>query len=229
MRFWVGFVFILCCAFCVGVIAQDDDIDVSDSGVDQKRIDEAVKKGVEWLLAKQQPDGSWLASGTQGIESHYPGGTTALVLLALLKGGVNPNDPRILKGFQFCFNVAKKPVPAGGLTPPGGESEAGGFEKRTYSVSCLILALAARYQPKPPSEKDEKAGSKKGKGLTEPYEEQMRRNFGQNATPEDKKMLDDLVKWLLSKQETNIWRYPGAAQDGNNEDASNTQYAMLAL
>ena len=208
--------------------AQDDDMNVDDSGVDPKRVEAAVKKGVEWLLSKQNADGSWTASGTQGIEAHYPGGTTALVLLALLKGGVSPNDPRIKKGFDFCFHVTKKQPQPGGAAPPGDPSDSGGFEKRTYSVSCLILALAAKYHPDA-AKKKSKRSSRRHKFSTEPYERKVRRDFGRKATPQDRKMIDELVKWLLSKQETNVWRYPGAAQDGNNEDASNTQYAMLAL
>ena len=229
MRFLPSVLVLVLLLFSIALLAQDDDIDVSDSGVDPKRVDAAVKKGVEWLLAKQNGDGSWTSAGTQGIEAHYPGGTTALVLFALLKGGVNPNDPRILKGFNFCFNVTKKQPPAGGLTPPGGESEEGGFEKRVYSVSCLILAIAARYQPQKPKKSEKSSKSKKKKLRTEPYEEQMRKNFARKVTPQDNKMMKELIEWLLSKQETNVWRYPGAAQDGNIEDASNTQYAMLAL
>jgi hypothetical protein len=214
----------LCVLFLLSlpVLAQgQDDIDVTGAKVDSKKVEEAVKKGAEWLKSRQNANGSWLSGGS--TEAHYPGGTTALALLALLKAGVDPNDPVIVKGFDFCFNVTGNRM----------DGQQSGWEHRTYSVSCLILALEARYVPKPKND-DEKASKEEDrvkKGLTTPapYDEEVRKKFRQNASPQDRKVMDELVDWLLAQQQTGVWRYPGPAQDGNVEDASNTQYAVLAL
>jgi hypothetical protein len=214
----------LCVLFLLSlpVLAQgQDDIDVTGSKVDSKKVEEAVKKGADWLKGKQNANGSWLSGGS--TEGGYPGGTTALAVFALLKAGVDPNDPVIVKGFDFCFNVT-------GNRTDGQQS---GWEHKTYSVSCLILALEAKYAPKPKNV-DEKASKEEDsvkKGLTTPVpqDEEVRKKFRQNASPQDRKIMDELVDWLLAQQQTGVWRYPGPAQDGNVEDASNTQYAVLAL
>jgi len=192
--------------------------------VDAKRIDDAVKKGVGFLKGIAKPDGSFI--GTAQHEGLYPEGTTALVLFALLKSGfVERNDKIIVSGFNFIMSKEFKTV---------------------YSVSLLILALEARYAPKPKPaapEPEPDKGPKKGMATepAPPPEKAIRKNFGQGASPRDKKLLTDAVKWLLSKQQANIWRYPGGmpgAQAPDNpgggqmagmEDFSNTQYAMLAL
>jgi hypothetical protein len=192
--------------------------------VDAQAIDEAVKKGVEYLKGLAKPDGSFL--GTAQHETLYPEGTTALVLFALLKSGfVDRNDKLIVNGFSYIRNRPFKAV---------------------YSVSLLILALEARYAPKPkpaaPEPKEEKESEKGMITVPAPPPEKVARdNFRKKAPPADRKFLDDAVKWLLSKQQANIWRYPGGAPGGDApdnagagemagmEDFSNTQYAMLAL
>jgi len=193
------------------------------------RVEQAVKRGVEWLKKQQNADGSWTVKGGQAaaaggigqpLEALYPDGTTALVLFALLKGGVPPSDPAIQKGFAW---LRKQPF------------------KRVYSVSCLILALSALYQPKDElkkkieEEKDPKKLARlKTRALKEPPDVRKRKTWRKRASPVDRKLLEDAVRWLISQQEKNIWRYPGpmpGAQnpDAESEDFSNTQYALLAL
>ncbi len=193
--------------------------------VDAKAIDQAVKKGVDYLKGLVKPDGSFI--GTAQHEGLYPEGTTAFVLFALLKSGfVDRNDKIIVNGFSY---IRGKPF------------------KAVYSVSLLILALEARYAPKPkkavPVPEPEKKKSEKGMITVPPPppEKVVRGNFKKKAPPQDRKLLDDAVKWLLSKQQGNIWRYPGGmpgaeapdspggGQMAGMEDFSNTQYAMLAL
>lgn len=224
-------VFILVFSLSLICFAFGDDIDElfgSGSDVDQKKVDAAVKKAVEYLLSQQQADGSWKVSGggqLLQIESRYPGGLTALILFALLKGGVDPKDPRIVKGFEFCRKApdlqltGNAPRPGMGMQPGQAVTSA-----RTYSVACMILALAAKYQPRVKSRKARVILKK----LMTSAEKQLRQGF-RKADPKDKQWLSDLVEWLIKTRYKNIWRYPGPAQDGNWEDASNTQYAMLAL
>jgi hypothetical protein len=198
--------------------------------VNADKINAAVQKGVECLKRLQSADGSWVTN--KALESRYPEGTTALVLLALLKSGMDRNDNQIKSGFAF---IRSRPYNA------------------VYSVSCLILALEALYTPPPepeqPAEKkkeEEKKDEKKGQTTLPvppvvPQEKQIEKNFQRNATPQDRKLLEDAVRWLISKQHTNVWRYPGGSPGGGAptnpgtgtnsglEDFSNTQYAMLAL
>jgi len=216
------------CFSPVAAFAQDhDDMDVSDADIDPKKLAEAVKKGVAWLKGQQKADGSWVGVGGT-TESTFPGGCTALTLFALLKCGVDRNDAAITKGFNYCFNVPDKQVPQD-PNNPGGGTQAGNWEHKIYSVSCLILALEARYAPNEKKDAPKPNSTKHDKWVTTPYEEKVRKNFQKKATPQDRKIIDELIKWLLSQQQSNVWRYPGPAQDGNVEDASNSQYAMLAL
>ncbi|MCX7704582.1 MAG: hypothetical protein N2234_10915, partial [Planctomycetota bacterium] len=201
-------------------------------GPSKEQIEQAVKKGVEYLKSKQNADGSWVIPGGGGagggipmnaLEGLYPEGTTALVLLALLKSGVKPTAPCIQKGFAYL-----RPRPF----------------KAVYSVSCLILALAALYAPPEEEVAKEEEGKPDKKIRTEVIKETQEQRIRKRwaaANPIDRKWLEDAVKWLLSKQQTNIWRYPGGSPGGEYpdnagsgdlagmEDFSNTQYVMLAL
>ena len=212
---------------CVEISAQEEEEGVK---VDAGKINAAVQKGVEYLKRLQSPDGAWIVN--KELESKYPEGTTALALLALLKSGVDRDDKQIKSGFAF---VRLRPY------------------KAVYSVSCLILALEALYSPppepeQPPEKKKEEEKKDEKKDQTAlpvppavPYEKQVEKNFQKNATPQDRQLLDAAVKWLISQQQANIWRYPGGMQGGGApgmpgtgdlsglEDFSNTQYAILAL
>ncbi len=88
-------------------------------------VSQAIDKGVAWVRARQQQDGSfrdhWFGQG-------YKAGETALALLTLLKAGVAPDDPAIARGFDWL------------LAQP---------TQRVYDVSVSVLALEARYTPPP--------------------------------------------------------------------------------
>jgi len=172
--------------------------------LDKKAVDAAVKRGVEFLKSQQQPDGSWTGLRAR----NYPMGYTALVLLALLKAGVDPEDECIKKGFDY---LRKLPF------------------RKVYSVSVLILALEALYEP-PSLEKLKEAG-KKGdlsKWRTEVCKTPRKRardHFRRKAKRFDKAWLRRAVEWLLKvRNKQGIWRYPERGYDH-----SNTQYALLAL
>ncbi|MFH1422814.1 MAG: prenyltransferase/squalene oxidase repeat-containing protein [Planctomycetota bacterium] len=210
--------FIFSLQFNTAVFAQDhDDMEVEGAEVDMEKVDKAVEKAVSWLKIQQNANGSWVRAGSH--EENFTGGVTAFTLLALLKGGVSPNDPAIRKGFDFCLN----PTYSGQRR----DGQMAGWERMTYSAACLILAIEAKYNFKP-SKKD-KEDDKSKKISTRTADEEARLNFNKKVTPQDRKILDELVAWLLGQQQANVWRYPGPAQDGNDEDASNTQYASLAL
>jgi hypothetical protein len=176
--------------------------------LNKQNIEKAVKKGVGYLRGRQKSDGSWdyldwpFYLNMPGVETHLTMGCTALSCLAMLKGGVKPNDPAITKGLNFCRNHPLQHV---------------------YCVSCLILALEALYtEPEPEPEKEKEVSP----------EEKMRtsiaknpaKDFKKKVTPRDKAKIMDLIRWLLEKQQTSVWRYPM-----HGEDASNSQYVALAF
>jgi hypothetical protein len=173
--------------------------------LDPDKVKAAIAKGVEWLKARQAQDGTFpveeKGGGKDPIghgEASNPEGTTALALLTLLKCGVKPDDPAINKGFDWLMQQEPR---------------------RTYSVAITILAIEARFQPTPDQIEKEKK---------RPYETIARERFGKIARPEDKKWLDDLVKWLLAQQQASVWRYP-SREATENQDNSCTQYAVMAL
>ncbi len=77
-------------------------------------VDEAVRKGVEWLKSRQRDDGSFPG------EEKYAMGYTALSLLALLGSGVPRQDPVVVKGLEYLRGLP--------------------FEK-VYSVGILLMLL----------------------------------------------------------------------------------------
>ncbi len=84
----------------------------------QSDISKALDLGIEHLLTTQSMDGSWL----QNLDNSGPG-MTGLALYALLKSGVPPEHPAVRRGFAFVERH-----------PP----------KKTYSRSCVLLAVATR-------------------------------------------------------------------------------------
>ncbi len=180
--------------------------------MEREDIKQAIEKGVNWLKGQQAADGSWdYVDKPFKLGIHMTEGSTCLALFALLKGGVKPNDPCITKGFAY---VRPKPY------------------QHVYTVSCLILALEALYtweNPKPKKQKKEEKEPDIDKHITELIQkkDETVKKFHKRVSPQDRKLMIDAVKWLVEKQETNIWRYPGGS--GGNEDCSNTQYVMLAL
>ncbi len=84
----------------------------------QLAIEDAIDRGVRWLKAAQQRDGSWGDSAER-----HGCGQTGLSLYALLKSGVPRTDPSVVRGFAHLRE-----------NPP----------LTTYSVSCALMAYGAR-------------------------------------------------------------------------------------
>lgn len=86
----------------------------ADGGPDAGKVDEAIRRGAEYLIRMQRLDGSW--------SKNYTVGQTALSALALKKAGLPADHPAIEKALNFlCHN------------PP----------IRTYDVSVLLVLLEA--------------------------------------------------------------------------------------
>jgi hypothetical protein len=64
-----------------------------------EKLAPAIKRGLDYLKA-QQKEGHWehLASG---LSLQYPGGTSCLVVLALVEAGVPAEDPALQKGLAY--------------------------------------------------------------------------------------------------------------------------------
>jgi hypothetical protein len=204
------------CGVCIGLVVffavaaafgQEAPGQEPPGAAMQNSIDNAVKKGCEYLKSQQMADGSWdyidkPFSLPPLVESHLVEGCTALCLYALLKGGESPKSPAIEKGFAF---IRSRPF------------------RHVYSVSCYVLALSALYT-------EEEVEVKRGEEVSQAEKvrtvvrEEAAKEFGKKATPQDKKLVTDAIEWLLNQQKANVWRYPE-----HGEDASNTQYVMLAF
>lgn len=192
------------------VFAAEGGIEV----LDKKRVDAAVKKGVEWLKSQQKPDGSW--TGTQQVEAIYPYGTTALCLLAVLKGG-EPKDSECVKKALNYLRTNQ-------------------FSS-TYGTSCLILALAALVE-----DGVDETPDKDGDGMrTSPVEDPEKGGAKRFRKMPSwlRKLMTQAVNHLIKIKSDQVWRYPGttvgeagqklSAETSGNNDASNTQYVMMAL
>jgi hypothetical protein len=166
----------------------------------RKRVDHAVDRGVEWLVRKQNPNGSWDA---RGVLSDQPLGVNALCTLACLKGGMKGSDPAMERAFGF---MATLPL------------------DRTYSVGTMLMALHARYAG---NEDDPAISLKEGNGgaapvpATEPCATSM--------SPADRARMKAGVEFLLKNRDEGHWGYPIAKGPLARYDLSNTQYAMLGL
>jgi hypothetical protein len=100
--FWAPLV-----ALALGVIvlpspppARADDKEDEDQLVDKVR--KAIDNGVTYLKG-QQREGNW-ELGLGGFT--YKGGSTALVMLALMTAGVKPTDPSIRKGLVYLRGIS---------------------------------------------------------------------------------------------------------------------------
>jgi hypothetical protein len=168
--------------------------------VDKGELDAALAKGLAWLKALQQPDGSFaIPPGQDSLEKSFPMGYSSLAALTLLKCGVAPDDPIIEKAFQHLNTLPLR---------------------KTYSISCLVLAIEARYAPPP-----KVLAKEEGKA----YSTVARKVFRKRVGKADLKKLQECVNWLVtnrSKDHPGGWRYPQGEID---QDNSCTQYALLAL
>ncbi|HZU99079.1 MAG TPA: hypothetical protein VFF73_20395, partial [Planctomycetota bacterium] len=174
-------------------------------GPDPAKVKSAIDKGVEWLKKRQSPDGSFPVEAVSdekdaiGRSESHHLEGTTALALLALLKCGVKPDDPIINK-GFDFLMEREPT-------------------STYSVSLEILALEARFQPSTQQVEKEKR----------PYATVAHDRFAKIARPEDKKWLDDLVKWLLSKQQTSVWRYPSGPDADSNQDNSCTQYAVMAL
>lgn len=87
----------------------------------QDRINDTIDRGVDWLLAQQELDGSW-----NHMADAYRNGQTALAVYTLRKSGLRSDHPAIQRGVAF---LESKPA------------------VKTYSLGCQMMAIAALDDP----------------------------------------------------------------------------------
>lgn len=73
---------------------------------DQKKINEAIDRGMAWLQKERKPSGNWEVGNTKD----YPLGVMALGALALRKSGLDRDDPVILDLVQRTEALPKQKV-----------------------------------------------------------------------------------------------------------------------
>lgn len=108
-----------------------------------KRVEAAIEKGKQALLAAQLPDGSWegYGKGEDGVYG-YPSGPTAIAVYALLEAGVSAQDKKIEKALQWMSAQQKKEY----KTKKGEQAPKNVIWPRTYEVGlrCNAWYLANR-------------------------------------------------------------------------------------
>ena len=195
------------------------------------RVNNAVKRGVEFLKQSQLPDGAW-ADGPfdEHLHGSWRNGMVAFCLFTLLKCGVNPTDETCDKAFKY-LRESWANFKTGGMVV--GDSTSW----KNYEVSCMLMALAAKYQ-KPTAFVDSvQSGTPlAGWGGLDP---------GKLRKRPDKADVDwilELTRFLhehlgMTSQSSNgttivkeitTWSYP-LASEGQLADRSNTQFAVLGL
>lgn len=97
----------------------------------EQRVQRAVDRALVWLRKHQNPAGKGKEGAWSFREPYWESGVTALTLFALLRAGVDRDDPMVQAGFRYLV----KNVPAGGRET----------EMYTYNVSTQMLAIEAGY------------------------------------------------------------------------------------
>jgi hypothetical protein len=172
------------------------------------RVNTAIGKGLEWLTAQQAEDGSFKTdydTRADGQLGPWPGGTTALALLALLKSGIAPNDEAVEKGFAF---LRTQPI------------------QKTYSAGLTLMALEARWRHEKVEDRIQ--------GHTRAAQGPQAKIPPKDLDWMKELAVFLLENVQQSKQETvngvnphpkDCWSYP----PNSGGDHSNTQYAILGL
>ncbi|MHC5009340.1 MAG: hypothetical protein ACYTG6_00140, partial [Planctomycetota bacterium] len=160
-------------------------------------VAEAIERGVERLRTLQAESGHW-----GNPEDRHAMGHTALPLLAVLKGGMDPTAETVQRAFAALRTMEMT---------------------STYGVGCYLMAIQARYAPKVDTW-DVDVGSLR---RNQPDPEDIRARL----SDEDEAALIAGVAYLVRAQAANgLWRYH--VQEGDNprdHDLSNVQYALLGL
>jgi hypothetical protein len=200
MRWWV-------LVLLLGVAAGDDDRAAKDirNPALERKINEAIAKGVAYLKSIQRAEGYWSGPAEardflrSSLNDGYVGGMSALCLYALGASGVAKDDPVVEKGLNFLFEHR--------------QWFGGGDQNATYANSALVLALT-RIDPVA--------------YRTPLYEAADRLVQGQMADGMWTYILEPIRTGAPARAgDRTAWRKGSTA--GMLPDNSNTQFSVLAL
>ncbi len=162
-------------------------------------VAKTIQRGVERLKSMQAKEGHWGKADDEHVMGH-----TALALLALTKGGVDPQDEAVRRAWT---RLAALPM------------------RTTYSVGVYLLAVHARHAPLVDVFSLDDPASDASRARRDPA------LIRAALSEAERKVLSEGVKFLLRTHgKTGLWCYridPNAP--GWAYDLSNTQYALLGL
>src|SRR5262249_20183934 len=94
-----------------------------DGSISSKELQPLIEKGAAALRKSQSADGSWSAKRTGP-------GATALIVAALLRNGVSPEDPMVAKALAYLESKVQK--------------DGGIYDKflANYTTSVALMAVA---------------------------------------------------------------------------------------
>lgn len=117
------------CALVLGTMCLASNFSISMAqgtvGPSAEALAKARSKGVEFLIAAQQPDGSWTTDKQPGI--------AGLVTFSLLESGLKPDHPAVAKGLKYLSGFAQTD---GGIYHPE-------TSHKNYETSITLLAFKA--------------------------------------------------------------------------------------
>jgi hypothetical protein len=181
----------------------------------EERVNAAIDRGVEWLRKRGGDDPDWGVVGGDvtydggSYAYRYPEGCTALALLTLLKCGVAPDDPQIVKGFERIARNDRVPT-------------------YNYDLAVILLALEAQSNPwkrnsaRERAERD--ASTPEGKKKSPP-----------KRVVKDAAWIAELAaKLQTTSRKGPGWRYGHPGVDDlkamrGDKDLSNTVFVVMAL
>jgi len=232
----------------------DDTADVEVPFAEQ--VNKAIDLGTRWLRACPKLAtlggveiahwgmirGKELYGGGEGEGYGHPVGSTALALYTLLKCGLDPEDPIVVRG----FNMLRETHP---LTPEfdGNWTSGAGWPyshregRGSYELSAQILALTAKYDHYKRT-KNTKLRRKHGKLVIKDKNDREwleelvaalvdRRNVPNPGAPTDERRgwRYNLREIKLSHGRQNVTSPAQPVPPNANQDLSSTQLATLAL
>ncbi len=92
-----------------------------------KRVNDAIDRGMLWVVAQQREDGTW-----PGYEGEYPLGMTALGLLTILKCDYPRKSDAVKKALAYLKDRYKR------------EED----RRRVYEIAVLMMALEEAHAPR---------------------------------------------------------------------------------